>query len=110
MYHPVTKEQFDEEIFVRVYPFATSDSPIDADTDRDTGSRESHRLALLFIILAVGVLVDLKRNSHDSVAINYFQLSKAAMSIDSVMDEPSIPAIQALVCCPFRYVGKLKFS
>ena len=98
MYHPITKERFDEDIFARIYPFATSDSPIDAETDRDAGSYESHRLALLFIVLAVGILVDFRRPSHDLAAVNFFQLSKAALSIDSIMEEPSITAIQALVC------------
>ena len=102
MYHPITKEYFFEVIFSRIYPDMGSESPVDVETDRDTGSYESHRLAILFIILAVGILVDSKRPSHDPEAIHYFQLSKAALSIKSILEEPSITAIQALVRDPCR--------
>ncbi|EJD08184.1 uncharacterized protein FOMMEDRAFT_138150 [Fomitiporia mediterranea MF3/22] len=106
MYHPVTKEQFYKHIFARVYPYATAESPVDAETDRDSGSFESHRLALLYIVLAVGVLVDLKRPSHDTAAVRYFQLSKAALSIDAVLEDPSIPGIQALVImCHYMFLN-----
>lgn len=97
MYHPVTKEYFYEVIFARIYPDIGPESPTDVETDRDSGSYESHRLALLFIVLAVGILVDLKRPSHDAEAVKYFQLSKAALSINSILEEPSITAIQASV-------------
>ena len=98
MYHPVAKEEFDSLVFSRIYPYATSaDSPSDNEVDRDAGSRESHRLGLLYIILAVGILVDLSRPSHDPSAIHYYQLAKAALSLDAIMEEPSITAIQALV-------------
>ncbi|THH09731.1 hypothetical protein EW145_g1797 [Phellinidium pouzarii] len=97
MYYPIPKDQFDKLIFSRVYPYSSAGSPgNDAETDRDTGSYESHRLALLYIVLAVGILVDLNRPSHDSSAVGYFQLSKAALGLDSIMEEPSVPAIQAL--------------
>ena len=97
MYHPVTKEQFDTLIFARVYPYATSDSPVDAEADRDSGSFESHRLALLYIVLAVGILVDLTRPSHDPAAVRYYQLAKAALSLDPILEDPSTTGIQALV-------------
>ena len=54
--------------------------------------------SVLFIVLAVGILVDLKRGSHDPASATYFHLTKVALSLDSVLEEPSILAIQALVC------------
>ena len=106
MYHPISKDQFDQLIFARVYPYATADSPVDIETDRDSGSFESHRLGLLYIVLAVGILVDLKRPSHDPAAVGYFQLAKAALSLDTILEDPSIPAIQALV----RFAAFIPFS
>ncbi|KAI5122510.1 hypothetical protein M0805_001418 [Coniferiporia weirii] len=106
MYHPIPKTQFDETIFARVYPYASADSPSDVETDRDTGSYESHRLALLYIVLAVGILVNLERPSHDTSAARYFQLSKAALSLDSILEEPSPMAIQALVImCHYMFLN-----
>ena len=94
MYNPISRAQFDTLIYSRIYPEPSS--PV-YDVDRDSGSYESHRLALLYAILAVGVLVDLRIQSHSPHAVQFFQLSKAALSLDSVLDEPSVPAIQALV-------------
>ncbi|KAL5492320.1 hypothetical protein ACEPAI_3767 [Sanghuangporus weigelae] len=106
MYHPISKDQFDQLIFARVYPYATAESPIDTETDRDSGSFESHRLALLYIVLAVGILVDLKRSSHDPAAVRYFQLSKAALSLDTILEDPSVPAIQALlIMCHYMFLN-----
>ncbi|KAH8116339.1 hypothetical protein DFH11DRAFT_1506188 [Phellopilus nigrolimitatus] len=107
MYHPIPKAQFDEQIFARVYPYsAAAGSPTEEEEDRDSGSYESHRLALLYIVLSVGILVDLDRPSHDRTAAQFFQLSKAALSLDSVLDEPSVPAIQGLVImCHYMFLN-----
>lgn len=108
MYHPITREQFDLHVFARVYADSpTGESPgSDIDTDRDNGSYESHRLAVLYIVLAVGILVDLKRVSHDPASATYFHLAKVALSLDSVLEEPSILAIQALVRPQTRFAHK----
>lgn len=94
MYHPISRTQFQDLIFSRVYPPISS--PI-SNEDRDSGSYESHRLALMYAVLAVGTLVDLRIRSHSPQAVPYFQFAKAALSLDSILDEPSIQAIQALV-------------
>lgn len=99
MYHPISREQFDFLVFARIYADSPSgDSPgSEVDADRDAGSYESHRLAMLFIVLAVGILVDLKRPSHDPSSARFFHLAKVALSLDSVLEDPSVLAIQALV-------------
>lgn len=102
MYHPISREQFDLLVFARVYAdspgIADSPGSANVDTDRDAGSYESHRLAVLYIIFAVGILVDLDRPSHDPSSARYFHLAKVALSLDSILEEPSTLAIQALVC------------
>ena len=95
MYHPISRPQFDEQIFSRVYPLV--ESPVSAE-DRDHGSYESHRLAIMYSVLAVGTLVDLSIGSHSPLAVPFFQLAKAALALYSIMDEPSVQAIQAMVC------------
>jgi hypothetical protein len=49
------------------------------------------------MVLALGTLVDLNMSAHSPEATEYYQLARAALAIDSVLDEPSIPGIQALV-------------
>jgi hypothetical protein len=49
-------------------------------------------------MLAIGALLDLDAPPHSYDASHYYQLGRAALSVDSVFEEQSIPAIQALAC------------
>lgn len=61
---------------------------------------------MLLIILATGILVDLNARSHSSHAAAYFELSKAALSLNSILEEPSILSIQALVVmCHYLFLA-----
>ena len=58
-----------------------------------------HRLAYFLIVLAIGVCVD-QRRSHQSWvtdAERYHQLARAALCETSVITDPSMDAINALV-------------
>lgn len=57
----------------------------------------SHNLSVLCMALAIGTLLDLEKPAHNAEATSYFELARAALALDSVMDEQSIPGIQALV-------------
>jgi len=54
-------------------------------------------LAILFMVFALGALLDLDKPAHNAEAMQYYHLARAAISIDCVLEEHSIPAIQALV-------------
>ncbi|KAI0065627.1 hypothetical protein BV25DRAFT_1714330 [Artomyces pyxidatus] len=87
MYMPIEQNDFYESILTRVYePQAGSEDRI-----------ESHRLAVIYMILAIGALVDLDRPPHSYDANHYYHLGRAALAVDSIFEEQSIPAIQALV-------------
>jgi hypothetical protein len=50
------------------------------------------------MMLAIGALLDLDAPPHSYDANHYYQLGRAALSVDSMFEEQSIPAIQALAC------------
>ena len=50
------------------------------------------------MMLAIGALLDLDAPPHSYDANHYYQLGRAALSVDSIFEEQSIPAIQALAC------------
>ncbi|KAI0761926.1 hypothetical protein BD413DRAFT_219631 [Trametes elegans] len=58
-----------------------------------------HRLAYFLIVLAIGVCVDQRRSHRSWVqdAERYHQLSRASLCEASILDEPSIDAIQTLL-------------
>jgi hypothetical protein len=50
------------------------------------------------MMLAIGSLLDLEAPPNSYDANHYYQLGRAALSVDSIFEEQSIPAIQALAC------------
>lgn len=63
----------------------------------DQDPMDSHKLAILYLVLAMGMLLDLDKPPLSSEATRYYQLGRAALSLDSILEHQSIPAIQALV-------------
>jgi len=60
-------------------------------------SAEGHGLAVLYMILALGTLLDLDKPPNCPEATRFYQIGRAALSLNSVLEEESITAIQALV-------------
>ena len=51
----------------------------------------------LCFVLALGALLDLSKPPLSEEANRFFQLGRAALSVDSILESQSVPAIQALV-------------
>ncbi|KAJ7239566.1 hypothetical protein B0H12DRAFT_1135940 [Mycena haematopus] len=56
-----------------------------------------HQIAVIYGAFALGALVDLALPSYNAESEHYFDLCRAALSVVSVFDYPSVAAIQALV-------------
>ncbi len=67
--------------------------------DTERAPMDAHQLAVLCFVLALGTLLDLEKPSLSAEAMRYYQLGRAALSVDSVLESQSIPAIQAVVSC-----------
>jgi hypothetical protein len=59
-----------------------------------------HRLSLLFIVLAIGCLMDTSLPPYNIEAEKYHQLAKAALFRESFLDAPTVNSVQALVRNP----------
>ncbi|KAF9048224.1 hypothetical protein BDZ89DRAFT_978408 [Hymenopellis radicata] len=93
MYTPISNQDFLETIYRPVYG---------QDSMLETFNPQS--LALLFMVLAMGTLMDLEQPAHSPQATQYYHLGRAALAIKSVFDEQSIPGIQALlIMCHFMF-------
>ncbi|KAI0080188.1 hypothetical protein K474DRAFT_1590474 [Panus rudis PR-1116 ss-1] len=88
MYTPIPESEFLETVFNRVYNPQQGYSPDPID---------SHRLAVLYLVFALGTLLDLDLPPLSTEASEYYQLGRAALSLESILESQSIPAIQALV-------------
>ncbi|KAE9401060.1 hypothetical protein BT96DRAFT_992419 [Gymnopus androsaceus JB14] len=92
-YTPISETEFKTTIFQPWYePDAT---PYEEDP------LGSHNLAVLFLVLALGALLDLEAQSHSPEAKWYYQLGRAALGLESVLDSSSLSTIQALVLLSF---------
>jgi hypothetical protein len=52
----------------------------------------------MFIVLAVGTLMDTSQPAYNLEAEKYNQLARAALFQESFFDTPTVHAVQALVC------------
>ena len=90
-------ETFDEEVWSQFYGGqhvgSMTDDPI-----------IFHRLSLMFIVLAIGSLMDVSLSAYNLEAEKYHQLSKAALFNSSLFDEPTINAVQALVSQDLHFI------
>ncbi|KDQ61627.1 hypothetical protein JAAARDRAFT_31102 [Jaapia argillacea MUCL 33604] len=100
MYMPISEAEFYQPIFSRFYS---------NDISPDEGTIECHKLAVLYMVLALGSLLDLESTPHSFEAAQYYGLGRAALSIGSVFAEPSVTAIQALLLsCHFMFLSNIE--
>ncbi|KIK61560.1 hypothetical protein GYMLUDRAFT_96415 [Collybiopsis luxurians FD-317 M1] len=98
MYTPISQTEYYESVFRPIY-----------EADAGFSNIGSHNLAIMFIVLAIGTLLDLDRPSHSPEATHYYELGRAALAVDSVFEEQSIPAIQALVLiCHYMFLDDIE--
>lgn len=65
--------------------------------ESDPAPMDAHRLAVFCFVLGLGALLDMEKPSLSAEAMRYYQLGRAALSLDSILESQSIPAIQAVV-------------
>jgi hypothetical protein len=93
MYNPISEQDFFDDIYTLFYsPDAglPSDDPL-----------LSHKLALLFMILAIGSLVDIKHTAYNIEAEKYHQLARASLFQSSLFEDPTISAVQSMFLMTF---------
>ncbi|KAH8832428.1 hypothetical protein DL96DRAFT_1767440 [Flagelloscypha sp. PMI_526] len=83
MFTPVQEPDFWERVYRPIYEHSSCNETISA-----------HMLALLFIVVGFGAHMDLESRPD---ALTYYHLSRASLSLESVLERPSLEAIQALV-------------
>ncbi|KAH7891022.1 hypothetical protein F5I97DRAFT_1798533 [Phlebopus sp. FC_14] len=88
LFHGVPREQIVEELL----PVYYTDGPLRVPEE----SRNPHDLALLFLLFAIGALVDLTQEPGNCEAEHYHQIARAAICLQPVLEKPSLVTIQVL--------------
>jgi len=102
MYTPIPETEFYSCVLPRFYEQA-------ALIDQDP--MDSHRLSILYLVLAMGLLLDLDKPPLTSESTRYYHLARAALSLDSILEHQTIPAIQALILmCHYMFFSHVEGS
>ncbi|KAJ7704352.1 hypothetical protein B0H17DRAFT_921443 [Mycena rosella] len=83
MFHIVSRRQLVDELIPAIYKQVRV-------------SYGPHELAVLLITLGIGALVDLDLQPYNLEAQHYYRLAQAALTLQSVMTEPSVVTIKTL--------------
>ncbi|KDQ61622.1 hypothetical protein JAAARDRAFT_204099 [Jaapia argillacea MUCL 33604] len=93
MYDPIPVQDFNEQVFYHIYPLDGT-SPVHEPL-------MGHRLSLMFMVLAIGTLMDTTLHPYSVEAEKFHQLGRAALFQSDLFDDPSLHAIQALFLMSF---------
>ncbi|KIM44896.1 hypothetical protein M413DRAFT_442869 [Hebeloma cylindrosporum] len=93
MYNPINMVSFDQEVYSQFYSQQVGPIPDDP--------LLAHRLSLMFMVLAIGSLMNTSLPSYNLDAEKYHQLARAALFHHSFFDNPTINAVQALFLMTF---------
>ncbi|TEB21845.1 hypothetical protein FA13DRAFT_1819353 [Coprinellus micaceus] len=97
MYHPISERDF-EAIFQSIYNA----------NDEVQGPLPGCTLSVFFMVLAIGELLDLDLPPHSQEAMQHYQVARAAISLDSVLEEQTVTGIQALLLmCHFMFLSDM---
>jgi hypothetical protein len=90
MYTPISLESFNEQIFSQFFEATPVDDPL-----------LPHRQSLLFMVLAIGSLMDFTQPAFNVEAEKYHQLARATLFSNSLFEEPTLHAVQTLFLMTF---------
>lgn len=95
-YNPVSVSEFNANVYTTLFnspgTLAMSDEP---------NIMLSQRLSVMFMVLAIGSLMDTRLPSYNIEAEKYHQLARAALFQNNIFDEPTLGAVQALYLMSF---------
>ncbi|TFY72315.1 hypothetical protein EVG20_g695 [Dentipellis fragilis] len=96
MYNPVPESEFNANVF---YPIFRSQKP--SPPPDESLAVLSHQLALMFMVLAIGSLMDARLPAYNLEAEKYHQLAKAALFQTDIFNGPTIETVQSLYLMTF---------
>jgi len=91
-YNPISQEDFEEDVYPIFYEQSASPTAEDP--------LVSHKLSLTFMVFAIGSLMNTQAPAYNLDATKYYHLARAALFQSSLVNNPTVSAVQALVCVP----------
>ncbi|GAW07668.1 hypothetical protein LENED_009675 [Lentinula edodes] len=92
-FQPIRRDELIDDILVPIYRSRKERASSDSNQPHVISP---HRLASLYIVFAIGALVDLTLDPYSSEAESFALLCRAAISLRSVFDSPEICTVQTI--------------
>lgn len=92
-FRPIKRDELINDVLGPIYRYAAEPN---SNEGYRGGVRCPHLLAVLYLVLAVGALVDLALPPCSVEAEKYYRLGRAALSLRSLFDSPEVETIEAL--------------
>ncbi|KAI0923665.1 hypothetical protein AcW1_006560 [Taiwanofungus camphoratus] len=95
---PIKRDELIDDILIPIYSSIKDPSRLKSTyhPSISDANRYPHLLAVLYLVLAVGALVDLTLPPCSPEAEKYYRLGRAALSLRSIFDSPEIETVQAV--------------
>lgn len=93
MYNPISQEDFEEDVYPIFYEQSASPTAEDP--------LVSHKLSLTFMVFAIGSLMNIQAPAYNHDATKYYHLARAALFQSSLVNNPTVSAVQALFLMTF---------
>ncbi|KAF7331836.1 Clathrin-coated vesicle protein [Mycena kentingensis (nom. inval.)] len=109
-FRPISREEMVDEFLTPVYKSVRDRKhwPNDAEF---THTISPHRLSVLFLMFALGALVDLTLEPHNVESDQYYHASRAALALRSVFDSPEMATVQAvLLMSSYHNMGGRRYT
>ncbi|KAJ8076435.1 hypothetical protein PM082_000858 [Marasmius tenuissimus] len=92
----VMRDELIDDILTPVYAYIESKLTHRAPIEDEALPVSPHRLAVLFLVLALGTLVDPTLKPYSNDAKYFFDLGKACLSLNSVLESSELATLQAV--------------
>jgi len=87
LYDVIPRDELEDTVVSLVYPGSGEDPSID--------DVSPHGLGMLLLIIALGHALDINREAYALEGVDAYQLARIALSVDSVLDHPTMNACRA---------------
>lgn len=96
VFQPVRRENLIEDILTPIYN-AKKEREESAATPNTWADISPHKLAVLYIIFAIGAVVDLTLPPFNAEGEKYYHCARAALALRSIFDSPLIETVEAII-------------
>ncbi|PWN42229.1 hypothetical protein IE81DRAFT_323712 [Ceraceosorus guamensis] len=99
MWEPISRQEYDQSIFDLFYANTSVSCALEGNVEVDRTDQSAlhpHRLAILFVVLSIGTIFDVRSAAEPEASREYYSYSWAALSLSNVTEAPSLEALIAL--------------